>query len=248
MKDAARLVRPGGMLVYSTCTFAPEEDEGTIARFLVEHPEFELVQTPSFLGFESGHPDWVPDVDQDFELKRTVRIWPHVAPGEGHFIALMQRDFSARESSTNLSEIQPIPLENETQDYFDQFCSAALNWDPPRDRLSTHGSYLYLLPDGMPNLQGLRVIHWGWWLGTLKTKRFEPSHALAMGLRVEDVQQVVLFTANDSETMAYLHGDVFPNPGPDGWVLVAVDGFPLGWGKRVQGRLKSHSPKWLRWI
>jgi NOL1/NOP2/fmu family ribosome biogenesis protein len=107
---------------------------------------------------------------------------------------------------------------------------------------------LYLVSEEMPNLQGLRIIHWGWWLGTMKKKRFEPSHALALGLGENDVRQAVPFSAGDSETKAYLHGEVLPNAGPDGWVLVTVDGFPLGWGKRVQGRLKSHSPKWLRWI
>jgi NOL1/NOP2/fmu family ribosome biogenesis protein len=248
MADAARLVRPGGVLAYATCTFAPQEDEGTIARFLIENPAFELIQPPFFLGFESGRPDWVPDANPGLALERTIRLWPHLAPGEGHFIALMQRTSSSGDHSSCLATAKPLKLPRDSQDYFDQFCSATLGWELPRDRLSRHGSYLYLLPEGMPSLQGLRVIHWGWWLGTLKVKRFEPCHALAMGLRVEDVQQVISFSAHEPETLAYLHGDVLSIPGPDGWVLVAVDGFSLGWGKRVQGKLKSHSPKWLRWI
>jgi NOL1/NOP2/fmu family ribosome biogenesis protein len=85
-------------------------------------------------------------------------------------------------------------------------------------------------------------------LGTVKVKRFEPSHALAMGLQTGDFKSVINLRADDPLSMAYLHGEVLPIPGPDGWVLVAVDGFPLGWGKRVQNRVKSHSPKWLRWI
>ena len=90
------------------------------------------------------------------------------------------------------------------------------------------------------------MIHWGWWLGTAKKNRFEPSHALVMGLRAKDVRQTLPLNADDPELIRYLRGEVLPSPGSDGWVLVTVDGFALGWGKRVQGRLKSHLPTWLR--
>jgi NOL1/NOP2/fmu family ribosome biogenesis protein len=129
---------------------------------------------------------------------------------------------------------------------FADFCEPTLNWRPPQKRLALLGSYLYLLPDGLPDLRGLSVIHWGWWLGTAKKNRFEPSHALAMGLRAADVAQTLPLQADDPELLRYLRGEVLPSDGPKGWVLVTVDGYPLGWGKRVQGRLKSHLPTWLR--
>ncbi|MBC8496702.1 MAG: RsmF rRNA methyltransferase first C-terminal domain-containing protein, partial [Chloroflexi bacterium] len=88
--------------------------------------------------------------------------------------------------------------------------------------------------------------HWGWWLGTLKKKRFEPSHAMAMGLRAEDMRKTLPLTLDDPAAHSYLRGEVLSSPGVDGWVLVTIDGYPLGWGKRVQGRLKTHLPNWLR--
>jgi len=245
LRDAGKLVRPGGMLGYATCTFAPEEDEQTILRFLEENPDFELADTTHFDGFSPGRVDWTLDINRT-DLKKTVRLWPYKAPGEGHFIAILQRKQAA--FSTRSEPLQPITINREIQSLFDAFLESTMHWRPVRTKLSLLGSYLYLLPDEMHDLRGLRVNHWGWWLGTIKPNRFEPSHALAMALRPEDVQQVFSLSADDPQALAYLHGQVLPSPGPNGWVLVVIDGHPLGWGKRVQNRLKSHSPKWLRWV
>jgi NOL1/NOP2/sun family putative RNA methylase len=244
--DAAELVRPGGRLVYSTCTFAPEEDEGTLTRFLDTHADFELIAAPHFPGFDFGHPEWLTDADPALGLERTVRLWPHKAPGEGHFIALLRRLENAK---VHPGSPAPFPISNlpaETQRDFVEFAASTLNWQPPQERLALLGSYVYLLPKDLPDLRGLSIIHWGWWLGTAKKNRFEPSHALAMGLQADDVRQTLPLTADDPELLRYLRGEVLPCAGLNGWVLVTVDGFPLGWGKRVQGRLKSHLPSWLR--
>src|SRR4030095_5700106 len=83
------LVRPGGVLVYSTCTFAPEENEQQVARLLAAHPDWELLEIPTHEGFTPGRPDWSPDGPP--ELARTVRLWPHHLRGEGHFIAKLAR-------------------------------------------------------------------------------------------------------------------------------------------------------------
>jgi NOL1/NOP2/sun family putative RNA methylase len=246
LEDAARLVRPGGDLGYSTCTFAPQEDEGTLARFLEAHADFELVAAPNVPGFEAGRPEWLGAADPAWNLKRAVRLWPHKAPGEGHFIALLHRTAEAPEASRSPASFQPTGLPGETQRDFAAFIESTLNWQPPQNRLALLGSYVYLIPEGLPDLRGLSVIHWGWWLGTAKKNRFEPSHALAMGLRAEDVRQTWALTAGDPDLERYLRGEVLRCNGPNGWVLVTVDSFPLGWGKRVQGRLKSHLPTWLR--
>jgi len=256
LRDAARLVRPGGRLVYSTCTFSPEEDEGTILRFLQEHPAFEVETAQKFHGFSSGRPEWLTlehgasanqvAASKKTNIANTVRIWPHKAPGEGHFIAVLHCKTGLHKPVSNVSPFRTIPLPKEPQTYFAAFVAESLGWDPPHQRLSLHGSYLYLLPDDMPDLNRLRVVHWGWWLGTLKVKRFEPAHALAMALSPADVRYAHDLSLDDLAVKRYIRGEVLPAPGPNGWVLIAVDGYPLGWAKRVQNRLKSRPPRWLR--
>ena len=246
MQDAARLVRPGGVLVYATCTFAPTEDEGTLARFMDTHPDFDLVSPPRFAGFDVGRPDWLDSDSSSFALERAVRLWPHRAPGEGHFIAVLHRSSKASEQADTLDPYRPAPISEAAVRDFSSFSAQTLDWQPSQERLALIGSYVYFLPDDLPDLKGLRLVHWGWWLGTSKKNRFEPSHAFAMGLRAQDVILQIPLSVHHPDLTRYLRGEVLPSSGPDGWVLVTVDGYPLGWGKRVQGRLKSHLPSWLR--
>ncbi len=242
LEDAARLVRPGGVLAYATCTFAPDEDEGTIARFLEAHPEFEIESTPHFPGFSAGRPEWLPEVKNP-ALAQLVRLWPQSAPGEGHFIALLRKTGGI---DAPHHPAMPVPLDTEAGLDFDRFCAETLHGQFSVANISQMGAYLYALPENSPDLRGLRVVHWGWWLGAAKKKRFEPSHALAMGLQPEQVKNTYDLHLGDPALDAYLRGDVLTSPGENGWVLIRVDGFALGWGKRVQGRIKPHFPNWLR--
>jgi NOL1/NOP2/fmu family ribosome biogenesis protein len=108
------------------------------------------------------------------------------------------------------------------------------------------GTYLYQVPPDLPDLRGLRVIHPGWWLGSFKKERFEPSHALALALQPGDARRTEDLAADGPEVEAYLRGESLRLAGEDGWVLVTVSGYPLGWAKRVAGLLKSHYPRGLR--
>lgn len=99
LKEAARLVAPGGRLLYSTCTFSPRENEGSIARFLHEFPQFTVVPiiTPTEWGFAPGRPDWLNEEEaallseeQRNSLTGAIRIWPHRSKGEGHFAVLLE--------------------------------------------------------------------------------------------------------------------------------------------------------------
>lgn len=248
LRDAATLVRHGGYLGYATCTFSPEEDEGTVTRFLQENPDFDLVDISSLWVISPAFKDWVR-VNYEPEITQTLRLWPHISPGEGHFVAVFQK--SGTECTTSALSQSPRPspsLTREVQSLLDSFLEDTMNWRPHSEKLDLRGTYVYQRPDVMLELKGLRVIHWGFWLGTLKVKRFEPSHALALGLQHGDFRSVVDLPADDPRALAYLHGEVLPLSGPNGWVVMMVDGYPLGWGKRVQNRVKSQSPKWLRWI
>ncbi len=241
---AARLVRPGGRLVYATCTFAPEEDERAVARFLAARPDFDLPEPPRRPGFAPGRPDWLPADERDARLAHAVRLWPHHVAGEGHFAArLMRRADAEQEAGPRPARSERLPKAVEAA--YRAFVAETLA-GPPADAVMLAGAYLYAVLPGLPDLAGLRFLHPGWWLGTARKERFEPSHALALGLRAQQARRVADFPADGPETARYLRGETLASTGEDGWTLVTVDGYPLGWGKRVAGRLKSHYPRGLR--
>jgi len=244
LNEASRLVQPGGRMVYATCTFSPEENERVIHRFLKEQSNFKISAQQQVKEFSPGRPEWVKGGTP--ALGNTIRLWPHKSPGEGHFVAVLDRKDHG--SYLHPRSWGPASVPKDRQTLFDSFAESTLKWRPPQSRLACLGSHLYLLPDGAVDLSGLRVVHWGWWMGTFKTKRFEPAYALAMGLQPQDFNRMINLSAGDPETMAYLHGEVLFLPGEKGWGLTTVEGFPLCRGKRSHDRLKSHSPKWLRWI
>jgi len=276
LRQAARLVRPGGWLVYSTCTLSPEENEGTLASFLSQPiltapgqnvPQFELAAAPLRAAhpqsFAPGRPDWLapPPNSAGLGLEQALRLWPQrpsdgpasyaslgLTAGDGHFCALLHRvdDGQAPEHAP----WQP-GLSKDARSVLSRFLQDTLSHSAATGLLARpllqQGQYLYALPEDLPNLGGLKTIHHGLWLGQLKTERFEPSHALALALSpVEDLQTLPLPAASP-QLAAYLRGETLPAPGPDGWTLVCVDGrFPIGWAKRSQGVLKNFYPKGLR--
>jgi 16S rRNA C967 or C1407 C5-methylase (RsmB/RsmF family)/NOL1/NOP2/fmu family ribosome biogenesis protein len=253
LEQAARLVRPGGLLAYVTCTFAPEEDEAQLARFLDPHnkpqgPRFELIDSPQWPGFSPGRPEWsgLPDAG-GFELQKAVRMWPHKQAGDGHFIALLRR---VDDSPAAHLPAWQIRIPRDVLSLYQKFSQENLAGSPDSRALALQGQYLYHLPAGMPELNGLRTIHPGWWLGEVKKGRFEPSHALALGLQPGDAQRILRLEPDSQEIKAYLRGETLESNGENGWVLVCVvspaGDFPVGWGRRVDSRLKNHYPKGLR--
>ncbi len=268
--SAAQMLKPGGVLAYSTCTFNPLENEITVARFLKSHPDFEILHIHPLPGFSPGQPDWLPPADRLPELVRAVRIWPHLAPGEGHFVALLRRN-SAHDTTTvphtqkrtakrrRIAQELGNRPEGQLLQEFQNFCQKNLPAplpfsQPDTDRFYLASAYLYRVPANAPDLSGLNVIHHGWWLGAFhsgagKTRlRFEPSHALALGIRLEQAQRCLDLEAGNPQVSAYLRGETLAWGGEDGWVLLAVDGFPLGWGKSVRGQIKNFYPRGLRWV
>ncbi len=218
---AAGLVKPGGRLVYSTCTFAPQEDEEAVLRFLDSHPDFapEPVEAPWFS--ESG--------------PAMYRLWPHKLLGEGHFAAVLRR-MGQPESSA------PPPSGEKLPRCWEDF-AGELGIRLPQGRGIFFGPTLYWAPAGMPDIGGLKVLRPGLELGTMKKDRFEPAHALALWLK--DCTCQVSYPAGSSEIRSFLHGDVLPCR-EKGWCLVKADEFSLGWGKGDGKQLKNHYPKGLR--
>ena len=237
MHVAARLVRPGGFLLYSTCTFAPEEDEAVIDRLLGDFPFFEVLQLPHYPGFTSGKPGWI---NADESLVGAVRLFPHRLEGEGHFACLLRR--IDEENPGNVRDARPAGMTKQARALWQGFSSEVLTLELDEDRLQISGERLYYLPEPNPDFGRLRIVHPGVWLGTLKKDRFEPAHPLALFLKPGQARNFIDLPLESRELAAYLRGESLPADSR-GWTVVTVSGFPLGWGKGVQGTLKNHYPR-----
>jgi NOL1/NOP2/fmu family ribosome biogenesis protein len=208
--------------VYSTCTFAPEEDEGAVAAFLNEHPEFtpELIDAPWFEPVENGG----------------HRLWPHKLLGEGHFAAVLRKNDSGEEWESSVPSGNKLPKE------WLNFAKELGIRLPPGKAVS-FGQNLFWAPEQMPDIARLKVMRPGLELGTVKKDRFEPAHALALWLN--DCANTESYPPESKEMKSYLQGDVLPS-GKKGWCLVKAGPFSIGWGKGDGTRLKNHYPKGLR--
>ncbi|HRN67767.1 MAG TPA: RsmF rRNA methyltransferase first C-terminal domain-containing protein [Promineifilum sp.] len=247
MTVAPDLVRPGGRLLYATCTFAPEEDEQIVAGFLADNPEFSLVEPRRFEGFERGRPEWAGNAGESAaQLARAVRLWPHRFPGEGHFLALMAREATAHRVTRPQGAFRPTPPMREEMRLWHEFAEATLTVDIPTERLNAHNGRLYLLPQTTLPTGNLHIIRYGLLLGEMRRGRFHPAHELALAMAAGDATHVLVFAAEDTSLAAYMAGVDLPSAGPDGWTLVAIEGHGLGWGKRVRGKVKNHYPHYLR--
>lgn len=236
LKNAALMCRPGGTIAYSTCTFAPEENEAMIEEFLSKS-DFELLEVSKECGFDRGRYEWTKSFDKKFE--KCGRLWPHKVKGEGHFLALMKKSENNTDIESNINKT----FKNIDLKYFHEFMNDFLNIKID-GFFEMHGTSLFSIPLGI-NLDGLRVVRSGLYLGEIKTKRFEPSQAFAMTLKKENAKYTIDFNINDTDLIRYLKGESFPVSAHDGWNLVCLEGYPLGWGKVQNKRLKNkYLPGW----
>lgn len=247
---AAQMCAPGGEMVYSTCTFSPEENESVIGRFLQEHAGFVLLEPGEEFrrrGFSSGRPRWcdprIPDSIRE-QLDRTLRIFPHLTEGEGHFLAKLKRQ--GEDAEGKVLRRSPICIQNDKKCDVSQWQAFARELELPEMEgvYRKFGEVLYAVPARMIDLKGIKVERAGLELGTMKKNRFEPSHALALALLPKQCRRVVELSVE--EAAHYIHGETLPCTVDNGWTLVAVEGFSIGWGKAVNGTLKNHYPKGIR--
>lgn len=274
LDQAARMLRPGGRLLYSTCTFAPEENEGSVTSFLNRHPEFRVEQVSAYEGFAPGQPQWVCGAK---EVEHTFRLWPHRLEGEGHYVAVLEKygssvrpsgeqnllgrrkdcSLTARQNTlggqvkrgdsrrtSSRGKAAGRQAEQEAYRVYQAFARENLRQTPQGEPV-LFGEQLYLMPCAL-ELSGLRVLRAGLHVGTVSKGRFTPAHALALHLKAQDALRCCLLEADSCEVEAYLRGEALPWEGEKGWCLVLVDGYSLGWGKAGGGLLKNHYPKGLR--
>ena len=260
LDNAAVMLKPGGVIVYSTCTFSKEENEDVIEYFLERHP--------------------------DFTLEEMERFWPHKVDGEGHFVAKLVRrgsvnelgaDYDVCEDSCNKvedtglkadrktkknknsknrkNETKPA-LTKENMKLLTEFLDEAISEDMAawikNSRLVMFGEQLYRLPDMEVDIKGLKVQRAGLHIGEFKKQRFEPSHSLALAPKLSEAKNVVKLTWDDPQTTGFFNGqsvmlsDEQTAECKKGWALVCVDGYTAGWGKVNGTQVKNHYPKGLR--
>lgn len=244
LRSADILLKPGGTLVYSTCTFAPEEDEQMIAGFMRQHDGYELVDIPKTAGIEGGRPQWVGG-DKAFE--KAARLWPHKVRGEGHFAAKLVKWGACRERA-DAGCTEEVVAYDRLPDSFHAFVEGNLNYVPEGVYL-LKGRNLYSLPEPPPVLDGLRTAKFGWFLGDFKNGRFEPSHSMAAALEMKAFKRTIDLDAADRETVSYLKGETLMLEGEKGLTAVCVNGWTLGWAKQAGGILKNLYPRgWRRMV
>lgn len=243
--QSARMLKPGGIMLYSTCTFDALENEGTIEYLLKEFPEFRILEMQSYEGFAQGRPEFSESGNPD--LSKTVRIFPHKMKGEGHFLALLQKGEpeEALPGSKSAMSSGKKKIPEDIQEFFQN-----VSWQLQPERLDIHGERVYYMPENLPDMRGIRFLRTGLLLGELKKNRFEPSQALAMYLKKSEFAHTINLTAEDERITRYLKGetievDDLTDANENGWQLVCVDGYPLGWGKLNRGTLKNkYLPGW----
>lgn len=240
LENAAALLAPGGVLVYSTCTFAPAEDEAQIAAFLARHPEFTLCDL-SGCGF--GRPGEENRAPAGFAAGCCRRIWP-ADGGEGHFMAKLQK--AADAEMPNQPKVKPPKAVKPPAEWL-EFAKAYFPALVSRP-LAGAGEWLLLPAPGSEGLNTakLRIVRGGVLAGSVLKKRFQPAHALFMAYGADCTNREEL-TLADPRTAAWLRGEeIDAATAQNGWCAVLVDGFPLGGGKVSGGRIKNHYPKGLR--
>lgn len=242
LDNAAVMLKPGGTIVYSTCTFSREENEDVIEYFLERHT--------------------------DFTLEEMERFWPHKVDGEGHFVAKLVRRGSVdtgfksdrqtkkiKNNKNRKNETKPA-LTKENMKLLSEFLDETISEDMAawikNSRLVMFGEQLYRLPDMEVDIKGLKVQRAGLHIGEFKKQRFEPSHSLALALKLNDAKNVVKLTCDNPQTIGFFNGqsvmlsDEHAAECKKGWALVCVDGYTAGWGKVNGTQVKNHYPKGLR--
>lgn len=237
--SGADMLKPGGIMQYSTCTFSRLEDEESIKYLLNARSCMSLIDIKPYAGFSHGFEE-SPE-DEALGLAKTVRIWPHKMKGEGHFVSLLRKDKSALKTAKQTGRRRQPELPAELLEFLDK-----IKYPIDIGSINIKSDRVFAVPAQAGDLSGLRVMRAGLLLGELKKNRFEPSQALAMALKREQYESSVNFSADDKNVIRYLKGETIQPDAyacqsvkADGWQLVCVDGYPLGWGKLSKGVLKN---------
>lgn len=257
LQQVDKLLKQGGSILYSTCTFSPEEDELMIERFMNEHEgEYELVEIPKVSGIESGRTQWS---NGNYDFSKAARLWPHKLDGEGHFAALLKkRDISSEQHNGGIADSLYMNRKWEKSDIINnvdelkKFNTELANFIINNTTLKLEGNIfkkgnnIYYLPENCPELSGLKVAKFGWYLGEIGQKGFLPSHSFAISLNNNEINKKIDFASDSREVNSYLKGETLIESGEKGYTGVCVGGYLLGWAKQTGDMLKNLYPKGWR--
>ena len=241
----ADMLKPGGKMLYSTCTFSKLEDEESVCHLLRERPEMHLIDIKEYSGFSKGITD--NDEEKEFQLDKTVRIFPHKMEGEGHFLALFEKASDAVSEYHAPVKKQSVKLPSELTEFLSH-----VSMEIDRSCIDIRDNKVYDVSPDMTQEGGMRIMRNGLLLGELKKNRFEPSQAFAMALKMSEYDKTISLPAQDERVIKYLKGETidleeYAGSEQEGWNLFCVDGYPLGWGKLSGGSLKNKYLAGWRW-
>lgn len=265
---ASTLLRPGGVLVYATCTFSVAENEGQVAALLGRRDDL-FPEPIDVAGASSG----LSVAGAPARLAEAcARWWPHLHPGDGHFVARLRRDVDAVPRSPQPSDVltrarsakrrhttgrkgraSPVvlgaPASRVEREALAGFTSDLLGapWPEEADReLVSHNDQLWSVPR-TAELRGVTPRRVGLPLGTVRKGRFEPHHAFSRRLPGDGATARRLdLGLDDPRLAAYLRGETLAAEVADGWLVVRAAGLPLGWAKAKRGELNNRYPRGLR--
>lgn len=225
------MLKPGGSIVYSTCTFSIHENEEVIQAVLDQHPDLHLMPIEKVEGMKPG-----------INMEECVRLYPHKIKGEGHFVALLSKD-----GESKYKKIKLEPSDTLDDCVTDFLRLVKLN----KGTIKVKKDKVIWLNTDFQAYKGYRVLRSGLLLGQLKGKHFEPAQSLALALCPEQFKNVLNFTIEDERVIKYLKGETLDVKDLDsktsGWTLVCVNNFPLGFAKLSKGSLKNKYAKGWRY-
>lgn len=238
LTEAVKMLKAGGRLIYSTCTFSPEENE-EIVSWLVQEQDLEIVPL-SFEQTSHGRKEW-GSVEG---LEGTLRLWPQKGQGEGHFVAQLLKPISENKEIKAPKRKKTKHQDKKKVDLSVYETFREKNHLPKDFDLVLKGEKLWAKPKAFPEVKGLHLLRLGLELGEVKKNRFEPSYALALAdLEIKSMPTIAL---NHEEWKKVVSGEAIPKEGNEGFILLTVDGLPFSYGKQVKGIIKNHFPKGLR--
>lgn len=224
LDSAARMLKKGGYIIYSTCTYSKLEDEDTVLEFLKRHEDFEIGVLPMYEGFTPSK-----------YVDGAVRLFPHKLEGEGHFVCKLVKKGESTEDESEAKYFKAVKLPKSVLEFLKL---TNISWDDKRFYMNNE--YVYYLPEGLILDKKLRYLRTGLLIGRINNNRFEPSQAFAMSLKYEDWKNPVNLSIDDDRVIRYLKGETIDaDDKGSGYRLLCVEKYPLGFVKQDTTRLKN---------